>query len=277
MLPMDKLAPTKRAMTDPRGIQSVEVGLGILLPFIGASEPFKLSELAEQAGVSPTQAHAYLVSFRRLGLVERDEETGRYRLGRYALDLAVARMQSFDPLRAATSHLENLRNATNLTIALSVWGSYGPSIVVMRDGMEQVNINSRVGTVYSASGTATGMAFIAHMSEDAVKAAIKLELREQGEKRRVGKTRNWVEISNELSVIRTRKFATISPNPVAGINAIASPIFDYSGDVKMVMTLIGTAANPELNPQSTSVRLLLECASRVSFELGYVEPALAKK
>jgi hypothetical protein len=50
---MDKLAPTKRAMTDPRGIQSVEVGLGILLPFIGASEPFKLSELAEQAGVSP--------------------------------------------------------------------------------------------------------------------------------------------------------------------------------------------------------------------------------
>jgi DNA-binding IclR family transcriptional regulator len=263
---MDKLTPKKRKLTDPRGIQSVEVGLGILLPFIGVSEPFKLSELAEQAGVSPTQAHAYLVSFRRLGLVERDEETGRY-----ALDLAVARMQSFDPLRAATSHLENLRDATNLTIALSVWGSYGPSIVVMRDGMEQVNINSRVGTVYSASGTATGMAFIAHMSEEAVKAAIKSELREQGEKRRVGKTRVWADIASELSVIKARKFATISPNPVAGINAIASPIFDYSGDVKMVMTLIGTAANPELNPQSTSVRLLLECASRVSFELGYVE------
>jgi DNA-binding IclR family transcriptional regulator len=274
---MDKLAPQKRKLTDPRGIQSVEVGLGILLPFIGASEPFKLSELAEQAGVSPTQAHAYLVSFRRLGLVEKDEETGRYRLGRYALDLAVARMQSFDPLRAATSHLENLRDATNLTIALSVWGSYGPSIVVMRDGIEQVNINSRVGTVYSASGTATGMAFIAHMSEDAVKAAIKLELREQGEKRRVGKTRVWADIASELSVIKARKFATISPNPVAGINAIASPIFDYSGDVKMVMTLIGTASNPELDLKSMSVRLLLECASRVSFELGYVEPALAKK
>jgi DNA-binding IclR family transcriptional regulator len=269
---MDKLVTKNRIPTDARGIQSVEVGLGILLPFIGASEPFKLSELAEQAGVSPTQAHAYLVSFRRLGLVEKDEETARYRLGRYALDLAVARMQSFDPLRAATSHLENLRDATNLTIALSVWGSYGPSIVVMRDGIEQVNINSRVGTVYSASGTATGMAFAAHMSEETVKAAIRSELREQGEKRRVGKTRNWAEIESELRTVRARKFATISPNPVAGIHAIASPIFDYSGDVKMVMTLIGTAANPELSPQSMSVRLLLECASRVSFELGYVEP-----
>jgi DNA-binding IclR family transcriptional regulator len=268
---MDNLATKKRILTDPRGIQSVEVGLGILLPFIGASEPFKLSDLADQAGVSPTQAHAYLVSFRRLGLVEKDEESGRYRLGRYALDLAVARMQSFDPLRAATSHLENLRDATNLTLALSVWGSYGPTIIVIRDGIEQLNINSRVGTVYSATGTATGMAYIAHMSEEAVKAAIKSELSEQGEKRRVGKTRTWAETSKEVGIIKARKFATISPNPVAGINAIASPIFDYTGDVKMVMTLIGTAANPELNPQSTSVRLLLECASRISFELGYVE------
>jgi DNA-binding IclR family transcriptional regulator len=243
------------------------------MPFIGATEPFKLSEIAELANVSPTQAHAYLVSFKRLGLVEKDEETGRYRLGRYTVDLAVARMQSFDPLRAATGHLENLRNATNLTIALSVWGSYGPAIVVMRDGIEQVNINSRVGTVYSISGTATGMAFAMCMNQEAVKSAIKSELREVGEKRRVGKTRSWGEIVNELELNRTRGFATISPNPVAGIHAIASPIFDYSGDVKMVMTLIGTAANPELNPQSTSVRLLLECASRVSFELGYINPA----
>lgn len=269
---MDKLVPKKRSETDPRGIQSVEVGLGILMPFIGATEPFKLSELAELAGVSATQAHTYLVSFRRLGLIEKDEDSGRYRLGRYALDLAVARMQSFDPLRAATGHLEKLRDATNLTIALSVWGSYGPSIVVMRDGIEQVNINSRVGTVYSVSGTATGMAFAAHMSEEVLKAAIKSELRESGEKRRVGKTRSWADIASELNTIKVKKFATISPNPVAGIHAIASPIFDYSGDVKMVMTLIGTAANPELNAKSTSVRLLLECASRVSFELGYVEP-----
>ena len=142
----------------------------------------------------------------------------------------------------------------------------------MRDGIEQVNINSRVGTVYSVSGTATGMAFAAHMSEEVLKAAIKSELRESGEKRRVGKTRNWADIASELNTIKVKKFATISPNPVAGIHAIASPIFDYSGDVKMVMTLIGTAANPELNAKSTSVRLLQECASRVSFELGYVEP-----
>jgi DNA-binding IclR family transcriptional regulator len=170
-----------------------------------------------------------------------------------------------------TGHLEKLQDATNLTIALSVWESCGPSIVVMRDGIEQVNINSLVGTVYSVSGTATGMAFAAHMSEEVLKVAIKSELRESGEKRRVGKTRNWADIASELNTIKVKKFATISPNPVAGIHAIASPIFDSSGDVKMVMTLIGTAANPELNAKSTTVRLLLECASRVSFELGYVE------
>lgn len=255
---------------DARGIQSVEVGLGILFPFLVIPEPLKLREVAEEANVSAAQAHTYLVSFRRMGLVEQDEQTGKYRLGPLALDLAIARMQSFDPLESAAHLVEMLRDQSGLTVTLSVFGGFGPTVVMMRDGREQVYINTRVGTVYSISGTATGMAFASHMAPDEVKLAIETEKAEHHGYRRVGRVREWDDIQAEFELIRKKNYATIDPNPVAGISAVASPVFDHSGEVRMVITLIGTSANPGLAPGSDALHALLSATTRMSFELGYV-------
>lgn len=254
---------------DARGIQSVEVGLGILFPFLMVPEPLKLREIADRAGVSPAQAHTYLVSFRRMGLVEQDDETGKYRLGRFALDLAIARMQSFDPLESAGHLVELLRDQTGLTVTLSVFGGFGPTVVMMRDGREQVYINTRVGTVYSISGTATGMAFAAYMAEPEVRSAIETEKTEPHGYRRVGRVRDWDRILPEFETIRKRNYATIDPNPVAGIAAIASPVFDHTGQVRMIFTVIGIASNPGLAPGSEALLALLSATARMSFELGY--------
>jgi DNA-binding IclR family transcriptional regulator len=256
---------------DARGIQSVEVGIGILLPFLAVPEPLKLREIADRAGVSPAQAHTYLVSYRRMGLVDQDEDTGRYRLGRMALDLAIARMRSFDPLEAAGRLVEALRDQTGLTVSLSVFGGFGPTVVMMRDGLEQIYINTRVGTVYSISGTATGLAFAASMAEADVKAAIALERGKPDDYRRVGKVRGWDTIRAELEFIRNYNYATISPNPVAGMSAIASPVFDHAGQTRMVFTLIGTANNPLMQTDSEAWQALMAATARMSLELGHTE------
>jgi len=256
---------------DPRGVQSVEVGIGILFAFLSAPEPLKLRDIADRTGVSPAQAHTYLVSFKRLGLVIQDEDTGKYRLGPMAVDLAIARMQSFDPLQSAEDFAELLRDQTGLTTALSVMGAFGPTVVTMRDGAEQVYINTRVGTVYSITGTASGMAFAAHMEEAELQQAIALEAQDPLGHRRVGKVRPWGTIRDELASVRKKNFAAILPNPVAGIAAIASPVLDHAGQVRMVMTLIGTETNADLKPGSAGCEALLTITGRMSFELGYAQ------
>lgn len=258
---------------DPRGVQSVEVGIGILFAFLSAAEPLKLRDIADRTGVSPAQAHTYLVSFKRLGLVSQDDETGRYRLGKLAVDLALARMQSFDPLQAAESFAEVLRDQTGLTVSLSVFGSFGPTVVLMRDGLEQVYINTRVGTVYSITGTASGMSFAAHQSEAEIRAAIDLERREPQGYRRVGRARDFDSIRDELAAIRQNGYATIFPNPAAGISAIAAPVIDHAGEVRMVLTMIGTETNPGLKPGSAACEALLTVTGRMSFELGFAHKA----
>lgn len=255
---------------DARGVQSVEVGLGILLPFLDANEPLKLREVAERAGVPPTKAHAYLVSFRRTGLVEQDDVTGRYRLGPYALLLAIGRMRSFDAMKAAATAVEALSEDTGLTVAVSVWGSFGPTVVQIRKGVDQNYINTNVGTVYSVSGTAAGMVFAANMPETTIKAAIRAEMREGGRTLRVGRTRAYADIVDEIENVRKQGFATIFPRPVPGISAVGAPVIDHTGQVQMAVTLIGPESHLDIDPNGSPVKKLLAVTRRLSFEHGYV-------
>ncbi|MGO4567033.1 IclR family transcriptional regulator [Rhizobium sp. 2YAF20] len=264
--------PQQRNGTDARGVQSVEVGLNILLPFLTAPGPLKLREVAERAGVPPTKAHAYMVSFRRMGLVEQDEKSGRYRLGPYALQLAIGRMRSFDAMKSAATAVEALSEETRLTVAVSVWGSFGPTVVQIRKGVDQNYINTNVGTVYSVSGTAAGMVFAAYMPEPAIKAAIRAEVREAGKTLRVGKTRAYNDIVEEIDNIRRQGFATIFPRPVPGIAAIGAPVFDYTGQIQMAVTLIGTETHLDIDPSGPTVKKLLAVTHRLSFEHGHVDP-----
>ncbi|MGO4317864.1 IclR family transcriptional regulator [Agrobacterium sp. MCAB5] len=257
---------------DARGVQSVEVGLGILLPFLDAKDPLKLREVAERAGVPPTKAHAYLVSFRRMGLVEQDEVSGRYRLGPYALLLAIGRMRSFDAMKAAAVAVEALSEETGLTVAVSVWGSFGPTVVQIRKGVDQNYINTNVGTVYSVSGTAAGMVFAGNMPEATIRAAIRAEVREGGKTLRVGKTRAYSDIVDEIELVKNRGFATIFPRPVPGISAVGAPVIDHTEQVQMAVTLIGPESHLDIDPNGATVKKLLAVTKRLSFEHGYVSP-----
>ena len=53
-----------------------------------------LRDLAAKANILPGQAHVYLTSFKKLGFVEQDRASGHYRIGPFAMRLAVARLHS---------------------------------------------------------------------------------------------------------------------------------------------------------------------------------------
>ena len=142
-------------------------------------EPMMLKDLAQVAGFAPAQAHAYLVSFRKTGLVEQDADTGRYRLGRFALDLGITSMRATDPMALAGDAITELSERTALHVALVVWGSFGPTVVSVKESGGQLNMNTRPGTVYSMAGTASGRIFTAFLPDAIVRDAIASEKRER--------------------------------------------------------------------------------------------------
>ncbi len=70
-------------------MQSVEVAGRILSVLVDSTKPMMLRDIADAAGLPPGQAHPYIVSFRKIGLVEQDGASGLYRLGWFALHLGL--------------------------------------------------------------------------------------------------------------------------------------------------------------------------------------------
>lgn len=255
---------------DARGVQSIEVGAKLLNVLVDEEEPMMLKDLARLAGIAPAQAHAYLVSYRKMGLIEQEESAGRYRLGPLALELGITRMRTADPMKLASQAVSELSFRSGLNVALVVWGSFGPTVIQVEESGSQLNMNTRVGTVYSLTSTASGRAFAAFMPEGLIREAIKAERKEEAGSARVGKPRYLSK--PEMEAIRALGYSTIEDPPVPGINALSAPVFDHLGQMQCAITLIGLESVMSIAPDSAYIQMLLNCTQRLSFELGYQRP-----
>lgn len=252
---------------ESRGVQSIEVGAKLLSALIDEGEPMMLKDLARLADFAPAQAHAYLVSYRKIGLVDQDAESGRYKLGRFAIDLGITRMRTAEPMRLACDLANGLVAQTGLIVAIVVWGSFGPTVVQVQESGSQLNMNTRPGTVYSMSGTASGRLFSAFMPENVVKDAIRAETREASGTGRVGVHRFMSRA--ELDLIRKNGYATIDNPPVSTIKAIAAPVFDHIGQMVLAITIIGDEDLIEERAERDFIPALLAATTGLSNDLGY--------
>src|SRR5262249_25041157 len=152
------------------------------------------------------------------GLVEQDAGAGRYRLGPFALQLGIARMRSFDPLRAAGDMLPDLVSETGFTAAVSIWGTHGATVIQIQEGPDPLYTKTRAGTVYFLYGTAPGGVFAAFMPERVVKAAIEMENAEGPRSKRIGVRGpiSFKGVHTAVNAVRRQGYATIDPPPVPG-------------------------------------------------------------
>lgn len=258
---------SKTQNSEGRGVQSIEIGTQLLEAFVARDEPMMLKELAAMAGIAPAQAHPYLVSLRNLGMVEKNGQTGRYQLGPFALDLAVTRMRTVDPMQLAGQAVVDLSLETGLTVLLSVWGAFGPTVVVVHEGEDQIHMNTKVGTVYSVTGTATGRVFAAYLPPELSQPSMRSNLPKPFLGRCVGTPQPYDE--KDIALIRETGISSVPTPPVPGINAIASPVFDHLGQILTVITLVADARILDKSPTSPFAHTLTETTRKLSADLGY--------
>lgn len=252
-----------------RGVQSIEVGGRLLGVLVAAGRPMMLRDIAAGADVTPAQAHAYLVSFRKLGLMEQDSATGRYQLGPFALQLGLARMRAFNPLRFAGEAAAQLSADLGLMVTVTVWGSFGPTIVQVLEAADQVHVNLRAGAVYSLTGTATGRVFGAFLPGSALAPRLEDELAEGARRQRIGALATRERFTLEVALVRQQGYAVAEGSPVPGINGLAAPVFDHGGQLQLVITLIGPAGVVGTAAASPQIAALLEFTRRLSAQLGH--------
>jgi DNA-binding IclR family transcriptional regulator len=250
-----------------RGIQSIEVGGQLLLALAHHGRPMSLGDLAKAANMPAGKAHPYLVSYSKLHWVTQDSATGHYWLGPTAIQLGLVSLQMLNPVREATPFAQALAQETGHSVALSVWGNQGPTIVLLIDPIYPLHVNLRTGTVMSLAGTATGRLFAAYLAPQLIETAMREDYKRLGPD--IASPLKPEEVEKRLQEVRKHSLSRSVNHPTPGVNSFAAPVFDYSKTIVLGITLMGSSGvfDPSWKgPQAKSVKA---CAQEVSRRLGY--------
>ena len=250
----------RRGRRAQAGIQSLEAGIGVLGRLAAATAPMKLKDIAAAARMSPSKAHRYLVSLCRTGLVAQDAADAAYRLGPYALDLALACLNGLRPVKLASDALEAIGREADLTVALAAWGNHGPTIVRIEESPHAVSMNVRAGTVVPLTRSAAGLVFAAFLPPHLVQARLAEELPRAAERR---------TLEGTLERIRASGVASVKQALVPGTDALAVPIFDHRGAIALALLAVGASGTFSLAVEGRVAATLARHARRLSRELGY--------
>lgn len=259
---------TDRAESPQQGVKSLEIGLQIAMELVPA-EVTSLSEFARRLDMPPSKVYRYMVSLMRSGIVERNPDTGGYRLGKVALQLGIAAQAKLDPLRAADAILDELHLQTGVPVAASIWTANGPVIVRRSESNSALLIGTRVGTPVSVVNSSIGRVFAAYLPEDVVAPLINAELADPaGPSARQLDAEAFAAIVAE---VRANGIAFQRGDLISGIEAMAAPIFQIGDGLAMVISIVSLQRSGNFEPDGAFARLLRDSAQILSVRLGALE------
>jgi flavin reductase (DIM6/NTAB) family NADH-FMN oxidoreductase RutF/DNA-binding IclR family transcriptional regulator len=167
-------------------------------------------------------------------------------------------------IRLGTRAIERLANKFDETMALAVWGTHGPTITYWAPASAPVSDALPVGLILPVTSTATGLAFAAHLSPDAI-----TQTGWRGEAA-TAKEGDWEE---RLEEVRRRGLARqgleiFHPSETL-INALGAPVRDASGQAVLALTAVGEASRFPADLDGVFARALRQSAEDLSHRLGY--------
>lgn len=247
-----------------RRIQSVEIAFFILRILSNKKKAMSLSELSNETGLHKSQLYRYLYSFVNLGVLVRENgENPKWSLGPELIALGSAAHDGLDLVRDAMSHMIELRNLLNETIALSIWRENGPFFVHWEKSNKLVNIGLDTGS-YVPLYTATGKIFRAYLPESTTNTLYDNEVSANNLKLK--------EYALEVESVKKRGFSLTESSLITGIAAISTPIFYPSAKLAGALSVIGVAEMLDLSPESIAVQELIKNGRNISRRLGYTGP-----
>ncbi len=240
------------------GVQSVEIGLRIVTALSDANKPMMLRDLSNALDMPSAKVHRYLVSLSRAGMVEQDGAGGLYRLGPLALKMGLSALRQLDAYRIAGAAVAELRDRTEQTALLAVWGAAGATVVRWEESHRPFAINLRMGSVLSLLDSATGLVFSAFLPRHWTEKLIPEEL----------DGRSAQETEALLAQVRHHGMSFVRGNQLASINAMSAPIFDASNNLAAAITILGPERRFKVDWNNTAAQELLSVSWQVSQRIG---------
>lgn len=233
----DKGAARAKALDGSGGVQSVDRAISVL-EILARSGGAGVSEVAADIGVHKSTAFRLLGALEARGLVEQNQDRGKYQLGFGILRLASAIPGRLDLVRQARPVLDELAAEFDETVNLAVLRSHYVVNVDQAHGSAAVAAQNWVGQLTPLHATSSGKVLLAHFA-DTQRAAL---LDAAGMARYTDHTITTRKVlAAQLQVALAEGYATTFEEYEDGLNAVAVPVRDHTGAVVAAVSVSGPA------------------------------------
>ena len=253
-------------MDSKNGVQSLEIGIGILRAISSGHRAMMLKEIATAADMSASKVHRYLVSLVRCGLVVQDAASSRYDLGPLALSLGLVAVERLDRVKLGMAAIETLRDEIKQTIALAIWSELGPVIVRSVRPNHQISLNLVTGTVLRLLSSACDQVVAAHLPRSVTHGRIS---HEQANLPLPADLPSADRVDAMLAQVLAEGVATVAgEHQVPGVAAAAAPVFNFKRGIVLAILVKGVKDLIDLSANGTVVTAVTRCAHNLSQRLS---------
>lgn len=197
-----------------------------------------VTEISEQLGLYKSNVHNILNTYKAMGYLEQDAETGKYRLGIGIFDLSRALGDRFTLTKIAMPYMQELANITNKNVYLAV-----PRVdeVLYLDATYPADatylMRSLLGERAKMYCTGLGKAMLSGMNHEQIEACISADMRPYTENTITDRE----QLLEELQLTKVRGYAVDNMEHEFGIKCVALPIFDNRRQVVAAISVSGAS------------------------------------
>ena len=245
-------------------IEALGRGLQILEAF--SKQSLSLTEVASTVGLDKSTVFRFVYTLEKLGYLDRDPETKRYRPGLKVLRLGFGVLNNLEMTQIAQPYLKALSakcgETTNMTIR------DGKEIVyVVRNKTQQViSVNLQLGSRLPAYCTSMGKAQLMDLSRDELR-----DLLGEGPYPVMGpNTITTLDaLVAELDKVRQQGYAINDEEMAVGLRSVAAPVREADGQVAAAINIsVPSARVSRQEMEMVLAPMVMNTAHQISLALG---------
>lgn len=256
-------------MSNPRQfVESLARGFRILSIVCESKTPLRLSDLADQSGLTISTMQRLTYTLQEIGMIDRDPVTKRFRIGPKMITMALSVKQNLELKKVARPFMQQASDAIGEVVGLSVLSGFEIILIeIIKINHQVLNINMEIGASIPPHATSSGKSILAFMDESQANKILEHSQMTRFTKNTITSKKSFL---NQLKKVRECGYSLAINENAIGFSAIAAPVRNSDGAVIAAITvMVPSARISKQKLESSFSKKTIQTADRISRTLGY--------
>lgn len=245
-------------------LQTLSNAIDVINVFESEPKPLSIQDIVRSTKMNRTSVYRILYTLRSKGILEMDENTGKYSLGIKMVQLSSLVLQRLDIRQIARPYLEKLWKESNETIHLVVMNEKNAIFIDKLETRNTIFMGSHIGWVAPLYSTASGKMLLSYQTEEFINDYLEaITIIPYTYKTITDKH----DFKHNLRLIREKGYSFDNEEMVEGLKCIAVPITNAGGKIVAALSISGPTSRMSIK-QDQVIDMMFEYASMISHEVS---------